>query len=153
MKQRPKTSIKNLISKRKLRNWITILLVIDGLLLLLQSLAPKILPWGVALNSIFALTVVLIVIDLALKIINHRKKPWQFLRNPWNILDIVTLLIVIGLPAYRSLIFVRFGRVFSGLIGVGSRSILKRAFLAKSAVQKTVMQAQAEAQSRYWDLA
>ncbi|MEM6500336.1 MAG: EAL domain-containing protein [Cyanobacteria bacterium P01_C01_bin.89] len=96
---------------------------------------------------------VLIVIDLALKIINHRKKPWQFLRNPWNILDIVTLLIVIGLPAYRSLIFVRFGRVFSGLIGVGSRSILKSAFLAKSAVQKTVMQAQAEAQSRFWDLA
>ncbi len=153
MKRQLKVFTGKFLTQRSLRNWITLLLVVDGVLLLLGSIVPTSLPWQIGLNLVFVLTVILIILDLVLKMISHAHKPWQFFKNPWNILDILTLLIIIGLPAYRSLIFMRFGRVFSGLLGVGSRSILKSAFLAKSAAQKTVMHAQAEAQSRFWNLA
>lgn len=138
---------------RILQNWITLLLIIDGLLILASISMPGYFLWDLALNIVLYLTVTLLIVDLALTLFKHRKNPIHFLRNPWNILDIITLIVVLGLPAYRSFILMRFGRFLSHLISVGSRSILKSVFLARSALQRAAMQVQAETQSRVWDLA
>ncbi len=142
---------------RALRSWITVFLVIDGILTLLSfsvttDPASEAL-LNNALNGVLGATIALLAADLCLTLFHCRHDPKQFLMNPWNLLDIVTLAVAVVMPAYRSLILMRFGRVLSHLIGVGSRSILKSILLAREVLTNSAIQLHADNQSRIWDLA
>lgn len=135
-----------------LQGLISLLLVVDLLFLALGMVWPSSRAVAVGSDWLFYGVSVLLVVDIISTFCRTAKSPWNYFKNLWNWLDLLSLALVLAMPFYRYAIFLRFGRVLRG-VGAGRlRSMVKSVQLLRELWQRLWVTQQLQDREALWQL-
>jgi len=80
------------IEQPRIQNSIIFLIVVNAVVMGLETDSVVMVQWGTLLTTIDAAILVVFVVEIALRIVAHG---WQFFRDPWSVFDFVVVAIAL----------------------------------------------------------
>ncbi|GAB4351293.1 MAG: hypothetical protein Fur0042_19550 [Cyanophyceae cyanobacterium] len=135
-----------------LQGLISLLLVMDLLVLALGIIFPASSAVTIASDCLFFAVSGLLIFDIISTFCRTARSPWNYFKNFWNWLDLLSLVMLLTLPFYRYAIFLRFGRVLRAAGPGRVRSMVKSVQLARELWQRLWVSQQLQDREALWDL-